>query len=178
MLPVAPQCRDRHTQRPSSPSSPVTLVAGVLRHRPTQQHSCCDPLRDPRPDHGGTGTSVPAVTADPAHSHTIERGQPTRTQSFCGSPSGSAAMRLKCFPKKYSTECAQVRLHDGAARKKNASPQKCLRKEQREQLRRLRDFKKKLSLRALRSASAADTDTRVLAPSPAHRFTVISAKSV
>lgn len=43
----------------SSPSSPATLVAGVLCHRPTQEHSC-DPVRSPRPEHGGL--SAPVVT--------------------------------------------------------------------------------------------------------------------
>lgn len=76
---------------PSSPSSPATLIAGVLCHRPTQQHSC-DPVRSPRPEHGGL--SAPAVTG----SRTTTQHQTSPTSCALCSP------RNKSIQLKYHTK--------------------------------------------------------------------------
>lgn len=161
--------------RPSSPSpsSPATLVAGVLCRGPTKEYSC-DPERSTRPEHGGL--SDPADTGSRAADTPDQRA------------ARPAAPNRKFRPKNISQNSVQRarRLHGGFTRGKcgvwgrKTIWQEVFIKKKRRCVRALQDHRlfKKLLLCALRFTSPESacqhrswlSDTRALAPNHSHTF--------
>lgn len=135
---------------PSSPSSPATLIAGVLCHRPTQQHSC-DPVRSPRPEHGGL--SAPAVTG----SRTTTQHQTSPTSCALCSPRNKS-IQLKyhtkilfCTPAGYIAGSTEVKVATEVGKHQDKKSVKGVVRPQQDN----RAYSKKKQKKNFRSASTA-----------------------
>lgn len=164
---------------PSSPSSPATLIAGVLCHRPTQQHSC-DPVRSPRPEHGGL--SAPAVTG----SRTTTQHQTSPTScALCSTRNKSIQLKyhtkiLFCTPAGYIAGSTEVKVATEVGKHQDKKSVKgVVRPQQDNRAYSKKKKKKKLSLCEHRFTAAGArasswlrlSDTRALTPNHSHRYT-------